>query len=109
MKTRKSAAIRQFNREGGTIMRVFDIASDIESQIAKFEQAMAVMGEAEQYFETNERIKYLPVYGERVLRLLYAANDLFLGALSALRTTVERLYDYAKEDAKIHHGNVCEL
>lgn len=81
---------------------LWDIAADIEGEIAHMDFAVAVLNEAAHYFDSKDDQKFLPYYADHVLNLLYAALSLFCDREENLKAVANQLYEKHQEEKK--HG-----
>ena len=71
---------------------LYKVASEIENQTIQIERIRAVYSEAENYFSSADAIKVLPFYGERILLLLHAADELLYPVIPKLQAAFKEIY-----------------
>ena len=79
---------------------LWDIAADIEGEIAHMDFAVAVLNEAAHYFDSKDEQKYLPYYADHVLNLLYAVLTLLYDREENLKVVANQLYKKYSEEKK---------
>ena len=84
---------------------LWDIAADIEGEIAHMDFAVAVLNEAAQYFDSKNEQRFLPYHADHVLNLLYAALTLLYDREENLKVVANQLYEKHQEEKK--NGKVC--